>query len=150
MPCTIRWVFFPPEDTPLLYPVYTHSTDTTFQPNLSSPNLTLHPLLAFTHPHECVLQSGEVLYVPSGCAHRVENLEKYLAISANFVDCSNFEWVKRELSANTGMSGFKNVLPSESGNCDQSVNIYKQVDDSKSGTLRKLKPKSRINTEDLE
>ena len=108
--------------------------------------------------------------MPSGCAHRVENLEKSLAISANFVDCSNFEWVKRELSANASIDGqakqllsvfnddefntrmieFENVLPSEPGNRDQTVNTYEQDDDSKNRMHMKLKPKSRINTEELE
>lgn len=96
-------MFFPPEDVPLLYPTYSHSTDATFQPDLSSPDLSAHPLLALTHPRACMLQPGEVLYVPSGCPHRVENVEKSLAISANFVDCSNFELVKRELSANASI-----------------------------------------------
>ena len=84
---------------PLLYPVYTHSTDAVFEANLSSPDPTHHPLLAHTHPQECLLGPGELLYVPAGCPHRVENLENSLAISANFVDCSNFDLVKKELRA---------------------------------------------------
>ena len=39
--------------------------------------------------------------MPAGSPHRVENLEKSLAISANFVDSSNFELVKKELSASS-------------------------------------------------
>ena len=35
--------------------------------------------------------------MPAGCPHRVENLEKSLAISGNFVDLSNFDLVKHEL-----------------------------------------------------
>ena len=38
--------------------------------------------------------------MPAGCPHRVENLEKSLAISANFVDCSNFKAVIKELKVN--------------------------------------------------
>ena len=82
-----------------------------------------------------------MLYVPAGCPHRVENLEKSLAISANFVDGSNFEQVKRELSANASideqakqllsvfndvgfdvvMSESGCVLQSEPGNSDHTV-----------------------------
>ena len=48
------------------------------------------------YKHVCFL--GQVLFVPAGCPHRVSNLEQTLAISANFVDLSNIETVKRELS----------------------------------------------------
>ena len=95
-----RWLFFPPEDVPLLYPVFNNSTDATFKIDLSFPDLTLHPLLSLTHPQECVLKAGELLFVPAGCPHRVENLTKSLAISANFVDRSNLELVLKELSVN--------------------------------------------------
>ena len=47
-----------------------------------------------------MLGPGELLFVPSGCPHRVENLEKSLAISANFVNGSNIEVAKRELRVN--------------------------------------------------
>ena len=97
---TCRWMFFPPEDIPYLYPLYNHSTDAVFEVSLGNPDLHLHPLLCLTHPRECILQPGEVLFVPAGCPHRVENLEKSLAISANFVDLSNFEAVCKELKVN--------------------------------------------------
>lgn len=71
-----------------------------FDVNLAEPDLNEHPLLSLTHPRECVLQPGEVLFVPAGCPHRVENLESSLAVSANFVDRSNFEMVKKELQVN--------------------------------------------------
>ena len=95
-----RWLFFPPNDVPLLYPVFTNSTDATFEVDLFSPDLTLHPLLSLTHPRECILKAGELLFVPAGCPHRVENLTKSLAISANFVDGSNLELAREELSIN--------------------------------------------------
>ena len=38
--------------------------------------------------------------MPAGCPHRVQNLTKSLAISANFVDGSNLELVMEELSVN--------------------------------------------------
>ena len=45
--------------------------------------------------------TGEMLFVPAGCPHRVENLEPSLAISSNFVDKSNFDHVKQELEINS-------------------------------------------------
>lgn len=95
-----RWTFFPPEDLPLLYPTYVHSTDAVFEVNLTQPDLQQYPLLSLTHPRVCSLSPGELLFVPSGCPHRVENLEPSLAISANFVDQSNFDSVCKELRVN--------------------------------------------------
>lgn len=96
-----RWVFYPPKDLPFLYPIYYHSTDAIFEVDLSLKDIpSRHPLLALTNPRECVLGAGELLFVPSGSPHRVENLEKSLAISANFVNGSNIEAVKEELRVN--------------------------------------------------
>ena len=101
--CTCRWVFFSTDDLPYLYPIYHHSTDAVFEVDLSDKEeaiLSRYPLLALTSPHECVLGAGELLFVPHGCPHRVQNLEKSLAISANFVDASNLLAVRRELRVN--------------------------------------------------
>lgn len=96
-----RWVFFPASDVPYLYPEYHHSLDPVFDVELSAPDLLRHPLLQLTHPVECILEPGDVLFVPAGCPHRVENLEASLAISANFVDNSNLSLVKKELEVNS-------------------------------------------------
>lgn len=37
-----------------------------------------------------VLQ-GDVIFVPAGCPHRVENLTDTLALSCNYVDATNIE-----------------------------------------------------------
>ncbi|VDI62083.1 Hypothetical predicted protein [Mytilus galloprovincialis] len=98
-----RWVFFPQSDVPYLYPEYEHSLDPVFAVDLSRPDLTQYPLLQLTTPIECVLEPGDVLFVPAGCPHRVENLETSVAISSNFVDQSNFTLVKQELKINALM-----------------------------------------------
>ena len=41
--------------------------------------------------------------MPAGCPHCVDNLETSLAISANYVDLSNFERVKEELKVDSLM-----------------------------------------------
>ena len=51
----------------------------------------------------CVLQPGELLFVPAGCAHAVCNLEASCAISANFVSESNVRLAVDELSV-TGLT----------------------------------------------
>ena len=74
--------------------------DPTFEADLSEVNLNKYPALSSVTPKECILCPGEVLLVPAGCPHRVENLKTSLAISANFVDSSNFELVQQELQTN--------------------------------------------------
>ncbi|KAL3877711.1 hypothetical protein ACJMK2_035376 [Sinanodonta woodiana] len=96
-----RWVFFDPVDLPLLYPRYEHSFDPVFDVDLSCPDLEQYPLLRNVQPRECILEPGDVLFVPAGCPHRVENLDTSLAISGNFVDLSNFSRVKDELQINS-------------------------------------------------
>lgn len=71
-----------------------------FDADLSCPDFDKHPLLSRATPRQCTLQPGELLFVPYGCPHRVENLEDSLAVSANFVDLSNFYVVLEELKAN--------------------------------------------------
>jgi len=95
-----RWTFFPPDDLPLLYPTYPHSMDPVFKVNLQNPDLESFPLLSLTHPSQCVLKPGELLYVPSGSPHFVENLVTSLAISSNHVDALNYERVCQELHVN--------------------------------------------------
>ncbi len=99
-----RWIFYPPSDFPYLYPIYHDSTDATFSVDLSEEHdhtlISHFPLLSLTHPRECILCPGELLFVPSGSPHRVENLEMSLAISANFVDESNFSLAMEELRVN--------------------------------------------------
>ncbi|XP_061191291.1 bifunctional arginine demethylase and lysyl-hydroxylase JMJD6-like [Saccostrea echinata] len=95
-----RWVFFPRSDLPLLYPQYPNSMDPVFDADITNPDLKKQPLLSLTHPSECVLSEGEVLFVPAGCPHRVENLTTTVAISANFVDLSNWKTVSEELELN--------------------------------------------------
>lgn len=96
----IRWTFFSREDTCCLYPQLDSSMDPTFEADLIERNLKKYPALSCVTPRECILCAGDVLFVPAGCPHKVENLETSLAISANFVDGSNFELVQQELQTN--------------------------------------------------
>ena len=43
------------------------------------------------------LAPGQLLFVPSGCPHRVENLEDSIAVSGNFVNESNVEEAVKHL-----------------------------------------------------
>ena len=96
-----RWTFFSREDTCCLYPQLDSSMDPTFEvADFTELNMNYYPALSCVTPRECILCAGEVLFVPAGCPHKVENLDTSLAISANFVDGSNFELVQQELQTN--------------------------------------------------
>ncbi|PVD37998.1 hypothetical protein C0Q70_00601 [Pomacea canaliculata] len=68
--------------------------------NVVNPDMVNHPLLSLVHPVECILNAGEILFVPGGSPHYVENLETTLAISGNFVDLSNWRRALSELEVN--------------------------------------------------
>lgn len=53
------------------------------------------------HPVEVELHPSELLFVPSGSPHFVENLDVSLAISGNFVDDSNFDATIQHLKINS-------------------------------------------------
>ncbi|XP_048575954.1 F-box protein At1g78280 isoform X1 [Nematostella vectensis] len=93
-----KWTFFNKSDLPLLYPhCDDQSLNISFDVNLANPDTKYFPLLAQTTPRQCILEPGELLFVPHGSPHFVENLEDSLAVSANFVDLSNHSAVLEEL-----------------------------------------------------
>ncbi len=59
--------------------------------------------------HEVDVESGDVIFVPAGWAHRVSNLEPTIALSGNFVDKSNLADVLEQLKteAACGCEGAK-------------------------------------------
>lgn len=96
-----RWVFFHPDDWALLYPVFANgSLDPVFQVDLKASaqeQKEKYPLFQHARSYECILEPGEILFVPAGSPHYVENLSHTVAISANYVDLSNFDAACREL-----------------------------------------------------
>ena len=52
-------------------------------------------------PSVVTLTAGQVLFVPAGSPHRVENLEESVAVSGNMVDESNLEECLLHLSRNS-------------------------------------------------
>merc|ERR1712232_134679 len=50
-------------------------------------------------PIEVETGAGDVLFVPGGIAHQVENLDRSLAVSMNYVDASNVADFLRDADA---------------------------------------------------
>ena len=72
--------------------------------------------------------TGELLFVPAGCPHRVQNLETSLAISGNFVDLSNFDLVKEELDITSLLDERSSELLKQFSDPDFKSNMCSDID----------------------
>ncbi|EHA8587360.1 putative F-box protein [Cocos nucifera] len=92
-----RWALYPPGRVPAGVTVHVNEEDGDV--NIESPTslqwwLDIYPQLAdHDKPLECTQLPGETIFVPSGWWHCVLNLETTIAITQNFVNTSNFEFV---------------------------------------------------------
>ena len=118
-----------------------------FDVDLSSPDFDAHPLLCRTTPKQCTLEPGELLFVPHGCPHMVENLEDSLAISANFVDLSNFHVVLEELKGSALLDPRAEDLLSQMRKDSFPTKMFSQENDM---PWYKFKTWPRLNYEDYD
>ncbi|KAH9690650.1 F-box protein [Citrus sinensis] len=92
-----RWALYPPGRVPLGVTVHVNEDDGDV--NIETPSslewwLDFYPLLADDDkPIECTQLPGETIVVPSGWWHCVLNLETTIAVTQNFVNSKNFEFV---------------------------------------------------------
>ncbi|GER40263.1 bifunctional arginine demethylase andlysyl-hydroxylase JMJD6 [Striga asiatica] len=92
-----RWALYPPGRVPLGVTVHVNEDDGDV--NIDTPSslqwwLDFYPLLGDNdRPIECTQLPGETIYVPSGWWHCVLNLETTIAVTQNFVNSKNFEFV---------------------------------------------------------
>ncbi|RZC87778.1 hypothetical protein C5167_028230 [Papaver somniferum] len=92
-----RWALYPPGRVPLGVTVHENEDDGDI--NIETPTslqwwLDFYPLLAdHDKPIECTQLPGETIFVPSGWWHCVLNLEATVAVTQNFVNSKNFEYV---------------------------------------------------------
>ncbi|XP_057786261.1 lysine-specific demethylase JMJ21 [Salvia miltiorrhiza] len=92
-----RWALYPPGRVPLGVTMHVNEDDGDV--NIETPSslqwwLDFYPLLADNDkPIECTQLPGETIYVPSGWWHCVLNLETTIAVTQNFVNSKNFEFV---------------------------------------------------------
>ena len=76
-----RWRIVKANYSALLYPT-AHS----YALDLFEPDFKKHRLAGLVDVQEVVLEAGDVLFVPGGALHAVENLDDTVAISSNYVD----------------------------------------------------------------
>lgn len=92
-----RWALYPPGRVPL--GVTVHVNDEDGDVDIETPSslqwwLDFYPLLADEDkPIECTQLPGETIYVPTGWWHCVLNLETTIAVTQNYVNSKNFEFV---------------------------------------------------------
>lgn len=83
-----RWILFPPESTPCLYPTRTPYEESSVwsQVNILNPDLAAHPNFVKANIFSVILEAGDVLYVPKHWWHFVrseaDNLDE-ISISIN-------------------------------------------------------------------
>ena len=75
-----KWTFYSSECFDKLKPRFFETFDPVFEHTAENGSLS---------PCSVVLEPGQVLFVPAGSPHVVENLEPSVAVSGNFVDESN-------------------------------------------------------------
>jgi len=78
-----RWVLYPPEEWPLLYPIPARTSFVASEVNVLDPDFGPHPLARYARGWEAVIEPGDVLYLPAYMWHAVENPEP--AISVNLL-----------------------------------------------------------------
>ncbi|KAM1365809.1 hypothetical protein ACFX13_044784 [Malus domestica] len=138
-----RWALYPPGRVPLGVTVHVNEEDGDV--NIETPSslqwwLDFYPLLADKDkPIECTQLPGETIFVPSGWWHCVLNLEPSIAVTQNFVNPKNFEFVCLDMAPGYHHKGVcrAGLLAHEEGNSDDATN--NKDDSGISDLIRKVK-----------
>lgn len=94
-----RWRLVSKDEISLLHPLYLTDLNPVFPADLNSiqnaatKNFTETKFIGHRSVtiHETVLEADDLIFVPAGWPHQVENLETSIAVSANFIDASNIQ-----------------------------------------------------------
>ncbi|KAF3445888.1 hypothetical protein FNV43_RR11065 [Rhamnella rubrinervis] len=146
-----RWALYPPGRVPL--GVTVHVNDEDGDVNIESPTslqwwLDFYPLLPDEDkPIECTQLPGETIFVPSGWWHCVLNLETTIAVTQNFVNSRNFEFVCLDMAPGYHHKGVcrAGFLALDGGNFDDlKENISYAEDDLSYSDLTRKEKRVRI------
>ena len=86
-----RFVFFPPKDLSKVY--RKHEDKSEAYVDLLSPDRNLFPEFDSANAVECILEEGDVVYIPSKWPHFVECLTPSVSLTSNFANVANFKHV---------------------------------------------------------
>nr|WP_295869894.1 cupin-like domain-containing protein [uncultured Chitinophaga sp.] len=75
-------VLFSPEDTPLLYPSQLPGKWHMSEAELNDADVKKFPLISEATPYHCIVEPGDIIYIPTGWWHNVLSLD--MSISVNF------------------------------------------------------------------
>ncbi|XP_030947080.1 F-box protein At1g78280 isoform X1 [Quercus lobata] len=146
-----RWALYPPGRVPL--GVTVHVNDEDGDVNVETPSslqwwLDFYPLLADEDkPIECTQLPGETIFVPSGWWHCVLNLETTIAVTQNFVNSKNFEFVCLDMAPGYQHKGVcrAGLLAFGEGSFeDADKNIFSGEDDYSCSELTRKEKRVRI------
>ena len=89
-----RWTLYHPDDAHLLYPSWEGNGGGLY-PTFPTPaelaaDPAAYPLYPTARRAEVRLRAGELLFVPAGTPHHVDNCRDTLAVAGNFLDDSNY------------------------------------------------------------
>ncbi|CAN0330004.1 unnamed protein product [Pylaiella littoralis] len=117
-----RWILYPKEEAPLLYPVWPEGChDPVFEADSNRPDAVRTPAALLAKGSCCVLEAGDLLFVPAGCPHRVENLTDTLALSCNYVDATNVDGSLKALQDQAFTDPGAGALASALRACDRQL-----------------------------
>ncbi|CAJ1974081.1 unnamed protein product [Sphenostylis stenocarpa] len=153
-----RWALYPPGKVPLGVTVHVNEEDGDV--NVETPSslqwwLDFYPLLADEDkPIECTQLPGETIYVPSGWWHCVLNLETTIAVTQNFVNSNNFEFVCLDMAPGYHHKGVCRVgllaLDEDSyGNVKQNMPCNEENSSSSDLSRKEKRAKTQKDADDL-
>jgi hypothetical protein len=96
-----KWTLFHPDDLPLLSPRWHVGRLAPTFPALAELRANVdgkHPHFERARQIEVVLSPGDVLFVPGGTPHHVENLDNTISYAGNFVDAANVDRVLKDMA----------------------------------------------------
>jgi len=92
-----EWYLYAPDQTPFMYPRKDRGNLSMIVDALGDPDLERYPLFAKAVPHKCVVEPGEMLFLPGGWWHITRMLGPSISIAMCSANASNWSKVVVEL-----------------------------------------------------
>jgi len=87
-----EFIILPPEQSPYVYPRETHKgiANASSIPDIENPDLEQFPLFAKATPARCILERGDMLFVPAGWWHTTRMHKASISVSSNTANAFNW------------------------------------------------------------